>query len=196
MASVQDLILLGLLMERPLHGYEIKQLIAAQMASIAKVSPGTIYYTLKKLDKKGLITSSSERNGNRPERRVFSLTDAGRATFAELLSESLTVDERPYDIFDVSLFFAKHIDLEELLVAVERKLQGVHDLKELIVNLERDNPGRWPFNLDVIRRKGHILTDAYAQWFIDLRDTVKNRIARRSGSNDSPNTNITRSYSP
>ena len=175
---VQDIILLGLLSERPLHGYEIKQIIAQRMANIAQVAPGTIYYTLKKLEKRGLITSSSERMGNRPERRVYEITGPGRQELEGLLRASLGIDERPYYLFDVALYFLDHLDPADLLDAVAVKLERIEGVRRQIESIERDNPGPWPFKFEALRRKGRLLTDAMETWYRYLQAELGKRAAR------------------
>ena len=175
MASVQDLVTLGLLMDRPLHGYEIKQIVADQMSQVAKISPGTIYYTLKKLEKRGLVTRSAERQGNRPERQVFSLTSEGRDVFRRLLRESLVVEERPYFVFDAAVYFYKHIAPGDLEQAIEGKLGHVEDFRRQLGKLEADNPGRWPFHLEALKRKGFIYASALEEWLLYLRRGLEKR---------------------
>lgn len=179
MLPAQDLILLGLLMERPLHGYEIKQLIEQRMADLAKVSPGTIYYTLKKLQKRHLIESTSERSGNRPERRVYSLTDTGRKTFRELLKRSLNLDDHPYSLFDLGLYFFEHLDDVDLEQAIHNKLRAIDKFKRRIAAIEHENPGHWPFQFEALRRKGRLLTEAFEHWYLYLQDSLQKHRAEQ-----------------
>jgi len=65
---------LALLLERPMHGYEMIQELESRTGGVWRPSPGSIYPTLQMLEDEGLIVS--EESGGR---RRFSLTDAGRA---------------------------------------------------------------------------------------------------------------------
>lgn len=69
------------LAEEPMHGYQIIQSIEARTRGTWKPSPGSIYPTLQLLSDEGLV--SSEQVG---ERKVYSLTDAGRKAAAEFAS--------------------------------------------------------------------------------------------------------------
>lgn len=62
----------------PMHGYQIIQAIEARTRGAWKPSPGSIYPTLQLLADEGLVTA--EQVG---ERKVYSLTEAGRAAAAE-----------------------------------------------------------------------------------------------------------------
>ena len=67
--------ILVLLAERPMHGYEMIQLIAERSNGIWRPSPGSVYPTLQLLDDEGLITAS-ETAGSK---KLYELTDEGRA---------------------------------------------------------------------------------------------------------------------
>ncbi len=69
------------LTEEPMHGYQIIQAIEKSTQGAWKPSPGSIYPTLQLLADEGLVTS--EQVG---ERKVYSLTEAGRETATEFAS--------------------------------------------------------------------------------------------------------------
>jgi DNA-binding PadR family transcriptional regulator len=71
---------LALLNEEPMHGYQIIQAIEASTRGAWKPSPGSIYPTLQLLSDEGLV--SSEQVG---ERKVYSLTEAGKESAAEFV---------------------------------------------------------------------------------------------------------------
>ena len=66
------------LVEKPMHGYQIIQAIETRTGGAWKPSPGSIYPTLQLLADEGLVLG--EQDG---ERKVYSLTEAGRAAAAE-----------------------------------------------------------------------------------------------------------------
>jgi len=65
--------ILALLVERPMHGYEMMQELEARTEGVWRPSAGSIYPTLQMLEDEGLV--KSEEIG---DRRRYSLTDAGR----------------------------------------------------------------------------------------------------------------------
>jgi DNA-binding PadR family transcriptional regulator len=65
---------LALLLERPMHGYEIIQELESRTGGIWRPSPGSVYPTLQLLEDEGLI--EAEATGGR---KSYRLTDAGRA---------------------------------------------------------------------------------------------------------------------
>ena len=85
--STADLVLLSLLAERPMHGYQANaELERRQVRDWAGLSRPQIYYSLEKLARNGLLrTISSRERAEGPERQVFSATKAGRNALANAL---------------------------------------------------------------------------------------------------------------
>ena len=66
--------ILTLLAEAPMHGYQVIQEITERSDGVWSPSPGSVYPTLQQLEDEDLVTSDSAGG-----KKVFSLTDAGRA---------------------------------------------------------------------------------------------------------------------
>lgn len=77
--------LLGLLIRfGPQHGYRLKQMVEDEIADFAKIKMPNIYYHLNKLCEEGYLNSIQNREGNRPEKSVYQITDEGKAYFGKL----------------------------------------------------------------------------------------------------------------
>jgi len=115
-----ELLFLGLLKESPKHGYEIKKKIEEILSLFAGVDLKSIYYPLRVLEKKGLVTKKISKAGRRPERFVYCLTPKGEHRFEELLTESFLNFKRPQFSLDLSLYFLKYTKPE----TAKRRLRG------------------------------------------------------------------------
>jgi len=93
--TIPDLVLLSLLAERPMHGYEANVLLEMRkVREWAGVSRPQIYYSLEKLVALGLIepfATEAEKTG--PERRVYTTTEAGSAALADALERESWTDQ-------------------------------------------------------------------------------------------------------
>ena len=94
--TVPDLVLLSLLAEQPMHGYQANlELERRQVQDWAGVSRPQVYYSLEKLARLGLI---AETGGHEPalgpERRIFSTTAKGRAALASALEREDWTNQR------------------------------------------------------------------------------------------------------
>jgi DNA-binding PadR family transcriptional regulator len=97
--TTPDLVLLSLLAERAMHGYQANmELERRQVRDWAGISRPQVYYSLEKLERMGLIRSaSSDEPAAGPERSVYSTGTTGRAALADALEreEWVTQRERP-----------------------------------------------------------------------------------------------------
>lgn len=101
------LAILDLLAEHPMHPYEIKQTIRDRhLDDHVKVRGGSLYHTVDRLVRAGLVEPlETEREGRRPERTVYRITDAGRDHFTEWIDSSLSRVQREYPRFGAALAF-------------------------------------------------------------------------------------------
>ncbi|MBN2626223.1 MAG: PadR family transcriptional regulator [Spirochaetales bacterium] len=128
------LVLLGLLKEKPLHGYEIKHIIESHMGDWTNIAFGSIYFALRKLTEENLVEEvSSEQRGNRPSRRVYCITEEGRNEFMVLLEELWAVPVRDYFPLDVGLFFMNQLPREKRISLIAGRIEG---LRQTLKHLE------------------------------------------------------------
>jgi DNA-binding PadR family transcriptional regulator len=87
-------VILKLLKDNPMHGYEVMKALEEHTHGCYKPSPGTVYPTLQWLEDEGLV-SSEEVNG----KKVYSITEAG----VEFLSENKTTVDEIFDRIEETL---------------------------------------------------------------------------------------------
>jgi DNA-binding PadR family transcriptional regulator len=85
---MQQEIVLALLAKEPSHGYELRSRIERALGPLAAgFNAGQMYVTLGRLEQFGLVTSTRETSADRPERRTYDLTPAGRERVAAWLDD-------------------------------------------------------------------------------------------------------------
>ncbi|MFH1856845.1 MAG: PadR family transcriptional regulator [Candidatus Omnitrophota bacterium] len=139
---LQELLILGLLKERPKHGYEIKKEIKDVLGPFAGLETKSIYYPLKNLEKQNFLTRQTGKAGRRPEKYTYTLTASGKKRFEELLSKSFLTIQRPFLNVDLSLFFLpyaeKNIVISRLKTRIKR-LNHINDrLKQMSEKLKNN----------------------------------------------------------
>lgn len=99
--TIPDLVILSLLAERPMHGYEVNATLEdRKIRDWAPVSRPQIYYSLDKLTKLKLIRATSQDSASAgPERRVMETTAQGRERLADALERMSWVDQRVHQPF-------------------------------------------------------------------------------------------------
>jgi DNA-binding PadR family transcriptional regulator len=80
--------LLGLISQRPRHGYELRAALEALVGGQQNwdLKASQVYTTLTRLQEGGLISEQAVEQDGGPERRIYAITPAGRAVLAEWLT--------------------------------------------------------------------------------------------------------------
>ncbi len=90
-----ELAILSLVAEEPRHGYQIEQVIEERgMRDWTEVGFSSIYYLLKKLERKGLVESELAEAERGPARKVYQATPAGQEAYRAAVLDALTVPRR------------------------------------------------------------------------------------------------------
>jgi DNA-binding PadR family transcriptional regulator len=120
----KTLLLLGILRSHQSHGYELNALLESPVVPI-RIGKANAYQILSQLEARGWVTSTEERQGNRPPRRVYAVTPAGEAEFERLLRKRLAV-HIPDDHADaVSLNFLSELPPDEGVALLSERLHAV-----------------------------------------------------------------------
>jgi DNA-binding PadR family transcriptional regulator len=123
------LVLLGLLRDHPMHGYEIKQTIEDRMGDWTSIAFGSIYHALAKLTGEGLIEKAAvEQEGSRPSRTIYQITDSGRAEFMRLLRELWQDVEQNYYAIDIGLYFMHALPPNEVIAYLIDRLAQLEEI--------------------------------------------------------------------
>ena len=134
--------LLGLLIRcGPQHGYSLKQIVEEQISDFAKIKLPTIYYHLQKLKEQGFISEQIDKDGNRPEKMVYSITDHGREHFDDLLVSSLKEDYSPEFLLDGVLFFIERADRDRLNLELNKKKDEMEKKLEMLKRHKKNSLG-------------------------------------------------------
>jgi DNA-binding PadR family transcriptional regulator len=119
--TTADLVVLSLLAEQPMHGYDLlAEYNRQEVVDWASVSKAQLYYALAKLADRGLIAGQSEADGAR-ERVVYSQTAEGRRALAAALAEDRWASERVAQPFATWLGLSIHAEAGATRDLLERR---------------------------------------------------------------------------
>ena len=136
-----ELAILGLLKERAMHGYELRKQLGQKLGFFWTVSFGSLYPTLKKLERRGVVEKFFAADQTSRRKQVYRITPAGEAEFLELLAEGAhsTWEE---DKFPLRLAFFRYLGPETRMRLLERRKAYLEDkLEEGRRSLRRVNRG-------------------------------------------------------
>lgn len=121
--TLPDLVVLSLLRERPMHGYELNQeLERRDVRDWAGISRPQVYYSLKKLARSGHIVRAAESAGRAgPERQVQRLAPSGRRALAAALGREEWATQRPPPPFLTWMALSAYAEPEDRLRLIRRR---------------------------------------------------------------------------
>ena len=141
------LLVLGVLAERPMHGYELRKLAEqSRIEAWSGILPGSIYHALKQLEKEGLVALAKTEQTGKRRREVYRITKAGRAAIGALIGEAWRdpIRSLPTTLYG-ALAFRGLGDPALEHAAIERQIA---DLSREIAAWERARPLKGPLSPD------------------------------------------------
>lgn len=117
-----ELVVLGRLMYAPYHGYLIMHVVSEMVGPWQKVSPGTLYPLLGRLEHDGLIQSTPATgvaSHGRRTAKVYTITDAGRTRFRELMLDVVSSIGEYQRLFALKVPHLEFLSPDEQLQIVE-----------------------------------------------------------------------------
>jgi DNA-binding PadR family transcriptional regulator len=123
------LAVLTCLYEKPMHPYEMSQTLRARGTDQAvRLNFGSLYSVVAGLERRRLIKAvETVREGRRPERTVYDITDRGRTEVSEWLAELLSVPVKEYLQFEAGLALIAALPPDEVVDLLRRR----HDALDL-----------------------------------------------------------------
>ena len=124
---------LGLLAERPRHPYDIAFTMQTRhMNEHIKLSLGTLYHVVEQLHRLGWIRpTETEREGRRPERTIYELTDEGRSKLQDRVRQLVAEPTRDYSAFEAGLTFMHLLPKEDAVTLLRQRAETLGEQIEL-----------------------------------------------------------------
>jgi DNA-binding PadR family transcriptional regulator len=170
-----DILLLGLLLDRPMHGYELYQQIQSEgVDDWFVVSAAGVYYSLRKLHDLGLVVESRQRKRGTARKSIYRLTEKGRAAFLAAMEVELASREKAYLEYDLAISLLNRLPLERALPRLEERQAFLGEQAKEVqdsVAAERDN-GSAPLRLAILDHKLRYLT-MEQEWLAGVVETIQ-----------------------
>jgi DNA-binding PadR family transcriptional regulator len=177
-----ELAVLGLLKERPMHGYQLSRELSSNLGGLWRVSYGSLYPTLRRLQRDGAIESEAVDGAGTRRKTVYRITAEGERMFIELLEETPQEGQTEDARFRLRLAFFRYLPPETRIRLLERRRQGLEQrLTQLKTHL-RDAGTTDDYQLALIEH-GREATEADIAWLTGLiqRERTKFGITAQVG---------------
>lgn len=143
MLSKISTLILGVLYEKERNPYEITKLLKnINLRNWFNIADSTVYATINSLKKQGLINGESTKEGNFPEKTVYSITPEGEFELHNTISNYIEKTDPDGSKFDIGIILLHHLSKDEVLQKLKNKLENLesstYQIKTQIINLERE----------------------------------------------------------
>jgi len=166
-----ELAILGLLKERPMHGYQLNRELSEQLGGLWRVSYGSLYPSLRRLERQGAITSEPGTGARR--KTVYAITPEGERLFLELLEETPQENQTEDARFRVRLAFFRYLPPETRVRLLERRRQALETrLADVKAHL-RDDAGTTDDYQRALLDHARVGTESDIAWLTDLIRTER-----------------------
>ena len=132
--------LMALLFKKPMHGYELRAAFDDMVYALWPLNPGQVYSTLDRLARDELVTFERIEQDDRPDRKVYTLTERGHEAFLEWVRESEIPDNllRRDFYFKLICMQTAGVDGTKEVISKERKrlYKATRELNDFASNLD------------------------------------------------------------
>ena len=200
-----ELVVLGLLKEQDMHGYELKKRMTESLGLIMHVSWGSLYPALARLEAKGAV-KAVEANPSIPKipmtgslggeraafrtnvealrgsrnKKVYGITEIGSALFDEIMNDDGDVDEKS---FAIRLAFASHMD-------PEKRLKMLKDRRDMILEKVRSSRRNFEKKRFILEPYVELVLEHFRSADSSDLAWIEELIRKEESSNPDPNTEL------
>ncbi|MGF7237273.1 MAG: PadR family transcriptional regulator [Frankia sp.] len=169
-------LMLALLDRGPAHGYELKRSHDELFGEVAPpVNVGQIYVTLGRLERDGLVVHHTEAGLDRPDRKVYEVTDVGRKTLRDWLAETSDLPVGKSDVI-LKLVAGLIFDGRVAPAVVEHRSRCLDALRRLATLGSRLDPSSGTSGVsvgDLLRRSSVLHLEAELKWLDLVEDYLR-----------------------
>jgi DNA-binding PadR family transcriptional regulator len=166
---VLELAILGLLKEQPMHGYQLSRELAEQLGGMWRVSYGSLYPTLRRLERDGAVEQvPGDAAGKGRRKLVYRITPDGERLFLRLLEEPPQEGQAEDARFRVRLAFFRYLPPETRIRLLDRRRVGLQDRLEMLtaaINAATDDGDEYQ---RALMEHGRAATESDIAWLSGL----------------------------
>jgi len=164
--------ILGLVNREPMTGYDItREFDSNQLANFWYAKHSQIYPELAKLTDEGLLTYEIVIQGEKLEKKLYTITDQGRDELYEWLLKDEPLEPTPKDVFRLRMYFSEFLSHEEMKQQLNRQLKKHTAKRQYLQDIMEHNYSNGAPDLltpaygDFMVLEGAILREnSYIQW--------------------------------
>lgn len=178
-----ELAILGLLKEKAMHGYELKQQLTQKLGHFWQVSYGSLYPALRQLKERGAIEPVFDADETSRRKNVYRITPRGEREFLELIEDPVS-SAWEEEKFPLRFAFFRYVKPEIRLRLLERRRAYLEEkLDDLHRSLHEEGERIDSYTRSLIRH-GVESTTADIEWLDELMEAERRLVAAPDDGGD------------
>jgi DNA-binding PadR family transcriptional regulator len=161
-----ELVILGLVAERPKHGYQLELDIDQRgMREWTEIGFSSIYYILNKLETSGWLASEKEDAGDRPARKVYHLTPQGTVALHQAILDRAAAPRPHTSDFDLTLANLGQLEPSEVVTALRARQKNlITQIAHVKNKAQIDHETGIPWFVDALFNHSQAMLQAELDW--------------------------------
>jgi DNA-binding PadR family transcriptional regulator len=170
-----ELAILGLLKDRPMHGYQLSRELGDALGGLWRVSYGSLYPTLRRLERDGAVVGTAGPTGGAGRRKtIYRITEEGEKQFLDLLQEAPQEGQTEDARFRIRVAFFRYVSPDTRIRLMERRRAALEERLASIKNSLRANARGDDYQLALMEH-GRVATESDIAWLTELIQTERSR---------------------
>ncbi|MCG8369870.1 MAG: PadR family transcriptional regulator [Proteobacteria bacterium] len=170
---------LGMLTDGPASGYDLKKQFESTFSHFFSAGYGSIYPALSSLAESGLVSCEEIPQEGKPDRKVYAITDEGRARLLEALRDTRPCHKIRSE-FLATICFAHLMPPEDIEAVVDHRLDEIAEFQEMVRHFERECLSEWHEGLRFVLGVGKTVTGAMETYIKENRHKLTQRPAAKA----------------
>ncbi len=166
-----EYVVLGFLVEKPLHGYALRSCIAEGLGPLWHVASSQLYQVLHRLEERNCVRRSFEAPSAGPSKTVYHVTSNGEHAFWEWAQTPVDSMRNVRVEFAAKLYFLRRLKLEAVSSLIDCQLKALQEIKDRVLSERRKSSDDSALN-SIWMKLQTATIDNFAQWLTAHREQL------------------------
>ncbi|MCK5587005.1 PadR family transcriptional regulator [Candidatus Bipolaricaulota bacterium] len=166
-----EYVVLGFLVEKPLHGYALRSCIAEGLGPLWHVASSQLYQVLHRLEERNCVRRSFEAPSAGPSKTVYHVTSNGEHAFWEWAQTPVDSMRNVRVEFAAKLYFLRRLKLEAVSTLIDNQLNVLEKIKGLVLSERRKGSDDSTLNSIWVKLQTTTI-DNFARWLTDHHERL------------------------
>ncbi len=169
---------MGILIQQPMNAYELTAFVEErQINKLLKISTPAIYKGSKRLYQSGYLDGKAVREGEHPEKFIYTINQKGKEYFYELMKHYSENIQPFYIDFNVFIWNLNNLSHQDAMTELEELRKGLYNWRDWVTRHEKE-ASHAPFSVRMIIKQYRMIFFTLTQWIDELIRDYQYEISR------------------